>query len=353
MSSIRAAAAAASVAVDPSEACRELLSALPAAPFTTGFLYVSDAYAPADVEDIRAHLQNQLALTSLTGMVGVGICLPGRDVFDQPALSLQVLDVSPNAMRPFRFTAPPHPLPQVYPWEAETAPVVFLHTDSRRAEALVPCGDAFFLGGLTTSRHERLQIHGEGVVDGGATGLVLSPEVRVGAARTQGCAALGEALAVTGASGATLTTLGGRPALEVLRDQWAPRSSRPSGLFVVQEKALVYEVKGWRESDGAVLLDAPIDRSQPACFARRDALAAHEDLERALRELRERAPGPPVAAVYLAALSRGPFLFEHPGEEVSIIQRALGDIPLTGAFCAAPFAGSRAHPHCGVLSVFY
>ena len=57
-------------------------------------------------------------------------------------------------------------------------------------------------------------------------------------------------------------------------------------------------------------------------------------------------------AVYISCNGRGGPHFGAPSEELKIVQRALGDVPLVGFFAAGEIARRHLYGYTGVLTVF-
>src|SRR6266404_3861273 len=77
------------------------------APFTLGWCYLSDYYAPA-AEAILDELNQRLPGVAWVGTVGVGVAASGVEYIDEPAL---VLMVAPLPRESFRLFSGLQPLP--------------------------------------------------------------------------------------------------------------------------------------------------------------------------------------------------------------------------------------------------
>jgi small ligand-binding sensory domain FIST len=60
----------------------------------------------------------------------------------------------------------------------------------------------------------------------------------------------------------------------------------------------------------------------------------------------------PRGAVYYSCLGRGEGLFGPDSEELKIISRALGPIPLVGFFANGEISHNRLYGYTGVLTLF-
>ncbi|MEY2736005.1 MAG: hypothetical protein RLZ58_1414, partial [Pseudomonadota bacterium] len=73
---------------------------------TLGLLYITDHYAP-HAQDILDHLGSELpVVTDWSGTVGVGVCGSNVEYFDEPALSVMLLDLPSDQYRVFSGVAP-------------------------------------------------------------------------------------------------------------------------------------------------------------------------------------------------------------------------------------------------------
>ena len=73
---------------------------------TLGLVYLTDHYA-AHAQEILTQLQAELpGVSDWSGTVGVGVCAPGVEYFDEPALSVMLLDLAAQDYRVFSGVAP-------------------------------------------------------------------------------------------------------------------------------------------------------------------------------------------------------------------------------------------------------
>ncbi len=62
---------------------------------------------------------------------------------------------------------------------------------------------------------------------------------------------------------------------------------------------------------------------------------------------------PARGAVYVSCLGRGSHLFGEQHEELRLIQRQLGNVPLVGFYANGEIGGQNLYGFTGVLTVFY
>lgn len=100
------------------------LPAYAAAP-TLGLLYITDHYAN-DARELLDYLASELPeVTDWSGTVGVGVSANNAEYFDEPALSVMLLDVPADQYRVFSGVAP---LPR-HPASGFVAQTALVHAD--------------------------------------------------------------------------------------------------------------------------------------------------------------------------------------------------------------------------------
>jgi small ligand-binding sensory domain FIST len=189
---------------------------------------------------------------------------------------------------------------------------------------------------------------------------------------SQGCRPIGDPYIVTGADGATISELGGRPALQRLRQivQGLPPDEQELvsrglhiGIVVDEHLAapgqgdfLIRGVFGADPSTGAVRIGEVVEVGATVQFQVHDAVGADNDLrltvERALAEL----PGRPTGALLFTCNGRGRQMFGVADHDAATIAELLGGIPLAGFFAAGeigPIAGRNAlHAFTASIALF-
>lgn len=203
---------------------------------TLGLLYITDHYA-GEARELLDFLSAELPeVTDWSGTVGVGVSANNAEYFDEPALSVMLLDVPPEQYRVFSGVAP---LPQVAPsapggFAAHTA---LLHADGQTPELAELIGEiasrtatGYLFGGLSASRGAAVQFavggngnmagqgRAGGVFDGGLSGVAFGPGVALLSRVTQGCQPVGATATITAAQDNVVLALDGEPALDVLLD---------------------------------------------------------------------------------------------------------------------------------------
>ena len=224
-------------------------------------------------------------------------------------------------------------------------------------------GGGFLVGGLTSSRGELAQVSGS-VCEGGVSGVLLAEDVPVITARSQSCMPIATQHQITACDENVLIELDGRPALEVFKEDigelLARDLQRVAGyIFAALPIAhsdtgdyLVRNLTGIDVERQLLAIGETVETGQSIQFCRRDAEAAEADLVRMLSDLKKRTDKPAKGGLYYSCLARGPNMFGDASQELKIIERELGDVPLVGFFCNGEISHRRLYTYTGVLTLF-
>jgi small ligand-binding sensory domain FIST len=208
------------------------------------------------------------------------------------------------------------------------------------------------------------------VLTSGLVGVRLHGQQGV-AIVSHGCRPIGQPYIVTGAEGAVITELGGRPALQRLREIFRGLGPEEQALanrglhigIVVDEHLaapgqgdfLVRGVLGADPAAGALEVGAVIEIGATVQFQVRDAVRADQDLRLAMK--RAAAGRHPVGALLFTCGGRGRRMFGTADHDAATIQEVLGGIPLAGFFAAGeigPIAGRNAlHAFTASMALFF
>jgi small ligand-binding sensory domain FIST len=189
---------------------------------------------------------------------------------------------------------------------------------------------------------------------------------------SQGCRPIGEPYIVTGADGAVITELGGRPPLQRLREtvEVLPPDEQElvsHGLqigIVVDEHLPVpgqgdFMIRGLLGADpstGAIEIGEVIEVGATVQFQVRDAVGADKDLRLAVERARAELPGRPAGALLFTCNGRGRRMFGVADHDASTIEELLPGIPLAGFFAAGeigPIGGRNAlHGFTASMALF-
>ena len=200
--------------------------------------------------------------------------------------------------------------------------------------------------GLTRPGEARLLLDGR-VQAGGFVGLSMSGAIEAQAVVSQGCKPLGPVLVVTSASGPVVKTLGGRPALGVLRglieelDEVRRRELGRGlmlGLAVSEfrdrfgrDDFLLRGILSVNESEGSIMVADHVRVGMTVRFHVRDAQAASDDLQMLMAAQALHAP--PLGGLLFTCNGRGTRMFSGPHHDAGCVQRAFGE-PVPGEHAA-------------------
>jgi len=356
---------------EAAKACADALLPLPE-DANLGFLYATEALAN-DLGSILAFLRERTRVQHWVGSVGLGVCGAGHEYFQAPAVSALVACWPEGAFRVFGpQTSGGRALAAAEAeWFAKTHPVFgVVHGDPRDGRvvqtlaALSAEAGLFLVGGLAASSGAAPRQIAERVVEGGISGVVLSPDIAVATGLTQGCSPIGPVHRVTDARENIVMAIDDRPALEVFKQDIGELLARDlrkvggrifAGIPVRGSDTGDYVVRNLMAIDAERQWIAIAERMAPGdsiLFCRRDAASALEDLKRMLDSLKRRAPTPPKAGLYFSCVARGPNLFAEDSEELTTIRDALGYFPLAGFFGNGEIAHDRLYGYTGVLALF-
>lgn len=204
----------------------------------------------------------------------------------------------------------------------------------------------------------------ERVHRGGLVGVSLRGAIRVDTAVSPACRPVGPHVVITRARRNLILELGGRPALQVVRQvlEGMPQDQRDrvrQGLFigrVADEHRerfgrgdyLIRQVVGVEEASEAIAVSDFVRVGQTVRFHVRDAATAEADL--ALLMDAQRLHDPPLGALLIACTGRGRRLYQFPNRDVRTVGRvferplageelARGGVELAGGGTVPPLAG--------------
>lgn len=177
------------------------------------------------------------------------------------------------------------------------------------------------------------------VLRSGFVGVSLSGPIRVDTVVSQGCRAIGENMIITKAKNNAIFELGGRPALDVLRDTLDilgehERELLRRGLFVGRVVSefkdhygrgdyLIRNVAGVNPQTNIIAVHDLVRVGQTVRFHIRDAQTADEDLDLLLNA--QQLYGAPAGVLLITCTGRGLNLFDNRHHDARAIQNAFAD----------------------------
>jgi len=355
-----------------------------------GLLYITDHYA-SEARELLDYLSGELPeVTDWSGTVGVGVSANNAEYFDEPALSVMLLDVPADQYRVFSGVAPLPAHPQRGPggFVAHTA---LVHADGATpdltgllAEMAARTETGYLFGGLSASRTASVQfavggngnIAGQGaasgVFDGGLSGVAFGSGVALLSRVTQGCQPVGALRTITRAQDNVVLELDGEPALDVLLDTLdvtldgdpqpalrkvratlaglvnageQPQGQRRTGHFGTDTR--VRHIVGLDGARRGVALADHVEAGMHLAFCQRNVAAARADLMRICAEIREElSPEELEPETLLSASSPGGDRADVPGKaEATAGAGATRDRRICGAIYVS--CSGRGGPHFG------
>ena len=353
---------------------------------TLGLLYITDHYA-SEAQALFDYLSSELPeVTDWSGTVGVGVSASNAEYFDEPALSVMLLDVPADQYRVFSGVAP-LPRNPASGFEAYTA---LVHADGHTAELAelldemaARTATGYLFGGLSASRSNNVQfvVGGDGnmagqggasgVFDGGLSGVAFGAGVALVSRVTQGCQHVGVQHTITAAHENVVLQLDGEPALDVLLDTLEvsldggdpqpalrkvratlaglvnageqPQGQRRTGHFGTDTR--VRHIVGLDATRRGVALADHVEPGMHLTFCQRNVAAARADLMRICAEIREElSPEELEAAPLVSSDAQGGQQAAAPGA------CGAGALPQTGRrICGAIYVScsGRGGPHFG------
>jgi small ligand-binding sensory domain FIST len=209
------------------------------------------------------------------------------------------------------------------------------------------------IGGLASGDQRKhrtfLFLNGE-VLPNGAVGLAVGGDYEVRTVVSQGAQPIGQSWTITGVRANYITTIGMKPALEVLQETFSglsedmqerARTNLLIGLAMDEYKDelgrgdfLIRNVLGVDQNSGAVAINAMPREGQTVQFQVRDPEAADDELSVLLSRARDELGGrEPVGALLCACNGRGVGLFGEPHHDAQKLGELLNNVPVTGFFC--------------------
>ncbi len=355
------------------ETAGQVLEGLGPAP-DLALLFVTPPHAGA-LEDAGAAVAAALQPKTLLGCAAVSVVGTGREVEEEPAVSLWAGRFGPVA--PVRLEAE-HlgPVVDITGWPGDLGfepqalvlvadpfsfPVEAFYQELERRHGALPV-----IGGNASAARgpggNRLVLGGRGF-SSGAVGAFIGPGVDVETVVSQGCRPIGQPYVVTRAEGNVVHELGGEPALQRLIHM--ANSGMPEqdvalinrGLHVgqvIDEHKLDFErgdflvrnVVGADQEAAAIAVNDVVEVGTTVQFHVRDATTADEDLRHLLRT--READG----ALLFTCNGRGVRLFGRPDHDALVMEDSVG-APTGGFFAAGEFGpvGGRNFVHGFTASV--
>ena len=344
----------------------------PSFPGRLAFIYVAAELA-GQSDRIVDYLRERSGITHWAGCVGIGLCSNGLESYEEAGLAILATPFSDQMFRLFQVGDGDDDswLTATRDWrDRELASVAIVHaspTDTELPERLQQTGEAlgggFLIGGIASAEDMAVQIADRALGDG-LSGVLFSGRVALSTGLSQGCSLIAQRHTITRCERHIVQTIDDRPALDVLKDDLGPElagdlQSLGGLIFAALPVAgsdtgdyLVRNLLGFDPDNGLIAIGDHLSEGDEIQFARRDRQTARADLERMVRNLTDRLPGPPRGGLYHTCLGRGRHLFGGEHAEMRLIQNLLGDVPLAGFYANGEISHNRLYGYTGVLTLF-
>ena len=338
------------------EVIGEILEAVGPSP-DLAVLFTSASHREA-INEVADAINQVLAPSALVGATAVSVIGGPTEVEERPALSLWAAAQCPaQLVRLEAVRGPDGWAVGGMPVDAEGTLLVIPDPFTFPSEALLQAGPAItVVGGLASAASRpggnRLVL-GRHVYTDGAVGVLLDPRVEVRTVVSQGCRPIGQPFTVTSSEGNIVSEMGGRSAVDRLRetllaldetDRALVAKGLHIGIVIDEHKSefhrgdfLIRGLIGADEQTGALAVGESVEVGTTVQFQVRDAATADEDL----RELM--ADSSAGSALVFTCNGRGTNLFDGPDHDAAVVHEALDAAPVAGMFCAGEFGPISGH----------
>lgn len=334
-------------------------------------VFVTSGHAGA-LEDITAAVRSILRPRTLVGTAAASIIGSHREVENRPGVTIWA--ARGGSAEPVRISTRRTDdgwIVQGLPYrqsDGDRTLVLFADpftfpTEGFLDELAASCPRLDVVGGLTTGAlgpgGARLVLNGEHYTDG-AVGVLLGRRAEVVPVVAQGCRPVGDPFVVTRADKSVIYELGGRPAMERLRDtieslnpdeRLAAARGLQMGLVLDEGRAtfdtgdfLIRNVTGGDRNIGAIEVSDLVSVGQTVQFHMRDAATADSDLRARLAGLR--ADG----ALIFSCEGRGQALFGYPDHDADVVASLLETRATAGFMAGGEVGPTAGRNHLHILS---
>jgi small ligand-binding sensory domain FIST len=345
------------------QACDAALGQLDG-PADLALVFVSPQHGP-EFGPLLAEIRRRTGARCLLGCTGEAIVGPGREIEEQPALSIWLARLPGVTIQPLRlefqrtpeggsFVGWPDDLPAT--WPKGSTLLALGEPFSFPADALLErLGEDQpgipVLGGMASGAHspgENQLFLGDEAFASGAVAALIHGDVRIRSVVSQGCRPIGRPMVITKAERQVIFELSGKPALVQLQEIFAELSQHEQQLVqrglhvgrVINEYQdhfsrgdfLVRNCIGADHTTGAIAIGDFVRPGQTVQFHIRDADSADEDLRELLRTTLASGSASPLGALLFTCNGRGTRLFSEPHHDAGVVAELLGNIPIAGFF---------------------
>jgi len=338
-----------------------------------GFIYANDAMS-ADFPALLQQCKVATGIEHWIGTTGLGVITAGLEMYDLPAASVMLAQFDENEFTMVPVISTVDDIASRLQWPRPFATNFgVIHGDplNPNTQSLVETlqlqlDNGFLVGGLTSSSGIHYQV-ADNVVSGGISGVLFSENISVITNLSQGCSPVGEKHRLTEAEQNAVFQLDNKPALRVLMSDMDIRDHRELeqkagevfvGLCVPGSDKSDYTVRNLVGVDldhDIFAINDYLSEGNEIVFCRRNEQTAVEDMQHMLDNIAGRLKRQKQTirgSLYVSCLGRGREQFGNNSEEIKMIQKSLGDFPLTGFFANGEIHHDKLYGYTGVLTLF-
>ena len=348
-----------------SEVLDTVLERLPDAEAHLSFVFASPHHLKT-LSNLLPMVQERLSTRILLGCTGGGVIGDRHEVENRPGLALMAAHLPGVTITPFHIEQGEleDTWPETY-WQQKLSvspaatPTFILLPDpfTIDPQKLLDVFNGVFpqrpiLGGLASGGQSSAScaLFLDNEVVHGAVGVVLEGDFTLRTVVSQGCKPIAQPQVITRCEGHVIYELGGRSALEVIKetiaslppaDQALARTALLMGRVIDEYKEnygrgdfLIRTLMGADPKSGAIAVGDSFRAGQTVQLHVRDAETAREDLNLLMSELApELADHPARGALLFSCNGRGAHLYGEPDHDSLVVTETTGDVPIAGFFC--------------------
>ena len=335
-----------------------------------GFIYATDAMS-ADFEEMLKQCKQATNIEHWIGTIGLGIISAGQEVYDLPAASIMLAYFDDGEFTMVPSISEQSDIASRLRWPHKFATNFgVIHGDpfNPQAQVLIEAiqqqlDNGFIVGGLTSSRGTHYQVSDE-VLNGGISGALFSEKISVITSLSQGCSPVGDKHTISKSQENVAILIDDKPALEVLMRDMNISDTQDLehkagevfiGLCITGSDKSDYTVRnlvGIDVKHSVFAINDYLTEGSEIVFCKRNEQTAVDDMQHMLDNIARRLKQKPKGGLYVSCLGRGREQFGNDSEEIKMIQKTLGDFPLTGFYANGEIHHNKLYGYTGVLTLF-
>ncbi|HNO79706.1 MAG TPA: FIST N-terminal domain-containing protein [Phycisphaerae bacterium] len=329
------------------------------------FIFASHHHGP-EFHELISSVYNNIDCRNLLGCTGESIIGPTAEIEAQPAIALWAARLPDVRVSSFVFDQQDLQILEDAPSEAwferigvrpEDSPSFVLLPDpfSINAQLFIERMDMLYPGstivggmasGATEAGQNRLFV-GDQALRQGLVGVALSGNIDVSSVVSQGCRQVGDPFVITKSHDNLIEELGGKPALDVLRnvfnsapdeDQKLMRTGLHVGRLIDEHVAnasagdfLIRNMMGVTEQKALAVGDF-LRPGQTVQFHVRDSRSATEEMQRLLSQEKDRQKRPVSGALLFNCNGRGRRFFKEANHDIGLVNNFTDQCSVAGFF---------------------